>query len=180
MGGGPPAFPQDFSCLVVLRIPASPRSLLVQGSYLLWPRFSTRFPFACVSILQVLTPSSIAAGWFGLFRVRSPLLTESHVVFSSWGYLDVSVPPVFPHHTMNSCDDTGVSPTGGFPHSEIRESSVICTYSRLIAACRVLLRLSVPGHPPCALSSLTCLFLDPHNCLCFLILHKSFPSRLRS
>ena len=28
---------------------------------------------------------------FGLFRVRSPLLTESHVVFSSSGYLDVSV-----------------------------------------------------------------------------------------
>ncbi len=26
---------------------------------------------------------------FGLFRVRSPLLTESHVVFSSSGYLDV-------------------------------------------------------------------------------------------
>ena len=31
------------------------------------------------------------APWFGLFRFRSPLLTESHVVFSSSGYLDVSV-----------------------------------------------------------------------------------------
>ena len=28
---------------------------------------------------------------FGLFRFRSPLLPESHVVFSSSGYLDVSV-----------------------------------------------------------------------------------------
>ena len=31
---------------------------------------------------------------FGLFRFRSPLLPESHVVFSSSGYLDVSVHPV--------------------------------------------------------------------------------------
>ena len=31
------------------------------------------------------------APWFGLFRFRSPLLSESHVVFSSSGYLDVSV-----------------------------------------------------------------------------------------
>ena len=31
------------------------------------------------------------ASRFGLFRFRSPLLTESHVVFSSSGYLDVSV-----------------------------------------------------------------------------------------
>ena len=34
---------------------------------------------------------------FGLFRFRSPLLTESHVVFSSSGYLDVSV------HRVTSC-----------------------------------------------------------------------------
>ena len=33
----------------------------------------------------------VHAPWFGLFRFRSPLLTESHVVFSSSGYLDVSV-----------------------------------------------------------------------------------------
>ena len=36
---------------------------------------------------------------FGLFRFRSPLLTESLVVFSSSGYLDVSVPRV-PLHTL--------------------------------------------------------------------------------
>ena len=34
--------------------------------------------------------------WFGLFRVRSPLLTESNVSFSSSPYLDVSVQAV-PH-----------------------------------------------------------------------------------
>ena len=43
----------------------------------------------------------------------------------------------------------------GFPHSDIHGSSAICAYPRLFAACHVLLRLSVPGHSPCALSSLT-------------------------
>jgi hypothetical protein len=42
----------------------------------------------------------------------------------------------------------------GLPHSEISASEVVCTYTELIAAYHVLLRLSVPRHPPCALSSL--------------------------
>ena len=40
---------------------------------------------------------------------------------------------------------------GGFPHSEILGSRDVCSSPRLIAACRVLLRLPVPRHPPCAL-----------------------------
>ena len=43
----------------------------------------------------------------------------------------------------------------GFPHSEIPGSKLICSSPRLIAAYRVLHRLLVPRHPPCALSSLT-------------------------
>ena len=43
----------------------------------------------------------------------------------------------------------------GLPHSEIPGSMDICSSPRLIAACRVLLRLSVPRHSPCALISLT-------------------------
>ncbi len=46
--------------------------------------------------------------------------------------------------------------TAGLSHSEIRGSRVICTYPRLIAAYRVLLRLREPRHPPCALF---CLYL---------------------
>ena len=45
--------------------------------------------------------------------------------------------------------------SGGFPHSEIHGSRDICSSPWLIAACRVLLRLSVPRHSPCALYSLT-------------------------
>ncbi len=40
----------------------------------------------------------------------------------------------------------------GLSHSETRGSKVICTYPRLIAAYRVLHRLSEPRHPPCALT----------------------------
>ena len=43
----------------------------------------------------------------------------------------------------------------GFPHSEISGSTLARSYPELIAVCRVLHRLSVPRHPPHALSSLT-------------------------
>ena len=91
---------------------------------------------------------------FGLFRFRSPLLTESHVVFSSSGYLDVSVHRV-PFHTLW----IGVWMTGvlraGFPHSDICGSKIICISPQLFAAYHVFLRLLVPRHPPCALIRLT-------------------------
>ena len=45
--------------------------------------------------------------------------------------------------------------SGGFPHSEISGSMDICSSPKLIAACHVLLRLLMPRHSPCALSSLT-------------------------
>ena len=48
----------------------------------------------------------------------------------------------------------GVSPCG-FPHSDIRGSWDICSSPRLFAAYHVFHRLSVPRHPPCALSCLT-------------------------
>ncbi len=43
----------------------------------------------------------------------------------------------------------------GLPHSEIAGSKVVSTYPALIAGNHVLHRLSVPRHPPCALSNLT-------------------------
>ena len=43
----------------------------------------------------------------------------------------------------------------GLPHSEIPGSKPVCGSPRLIAAYRVLHRLSAPRHPPCTLSSLT-------------------------
>ena len=76
------------------------------------------------------------------------------VVFFSSGYLDVSVHRVPLHtlwigvwiHEVFSC---------GFPHSDICGSLCICHSPQLFAAYHVFLRLLVPRHPPCALSSLT-------------------------
>ena len=106
-------------------------------------------------INQLYGPNpSMHARWFGLFRFRSPLLPESHVVFSSSGYLDVSVHRV-PFHTLwIGVWMTGVCPAG-FPHSDISGSSDICSSPKLFAAYHVFHRLLVPRHPPCALSSIT-------------------------
>ena len=46
-------------------------------------------------------------------------------------------------------------PCGGFPHSEISGSLLICSSPKLIAAYHVLHRLLMPRHSPCALISLT-------------------------
>ena len=91
---------------------------------------------------------------FGLFRFRSPLLTESLVVFSSSGYLDVSVHRV-PFHTLWIGVWIHEVCSCGFPHSDIYGSKDICSLPRLIAAYHVFRRLSVPRHPPYALISIT-------------------------
>ena len=106
-------------------------------------------------INQLCGPNpSMHARWFGLFRFRSPLLPESHVVFSSSGYLDVSVHRV-PLLTLwigvRITEDCSVR----FPHSEISGSMDICSSPKLIAAYHVFHRLLVPRHPPCALLRLT-------------------------
>ena len=76
------------------------------------------------------------------------------IVFSSWGYLDVSVPPVSLFETMDSSRRSLVITPGGLPHSEIPGSKLVCSSPRLIAAYHVLHRLLTPRHPPSALSSL--------------------------
>ena len=104
---------------------------------------------------QLCSPNPMVhAPWFGLFRVRSPLLTESIVSFSSSGYLDVSVHRVPLHTLWIGVWMIRVLRTG-FPHSDICGSRIICISPQLFAAYHVFLRLLVPRHPPCALIRLT-------------------------
>ena len=91
---------------------------------------------------------------FGLFRVRSPLLTESHVVFSSSGYLDVSVHRV-PFHSLWIGLWILEVFSSRFPHSDFSGSQDICSSPKLFAAYHVFHRLLVPRHPPYALISIT-------------------------
>ena len=58
-------------------------------------------------------------------------------------------------HPMYSGDGYCPITGSGFPHSEIPGSKLAYSSPRLIAVYRVLHRLLVPRHPPCALYSLT-------------------------
>ena len=79
---------------------------------------------------------------------------EITVVFSSSGYLDVSVHRV-PFLTL--CIGVRILEvcSSGFPHSDISGSLDICSSPKLFAAYHVFHRLLVPRHPPYALSSMT-------------------------
>ena len=81
---------------------------------------------------------------FGLFRVRSPLLAESYVIFSSYGYLDVSVPHVRPGYAGDGPPARRVAPFG---HPRIKG------YLLLPVAFRSLSR---PSSPPRAKASTVC------------------------
>ena len=72
------------------------------------------------------------------------------VVFLSSDYLDVSVRRVrLLFNRMTRLQ------RAGFPHSGIRGSWAVRASPRLFAACRALLRLREPRHPPCALRYLS-------------------------
>ena len=85
--------------------------------------------------------------WFGLLRVRSPLLAES-LLFSFPGLLRWFTSPGItpPAYFIQPCGG-GISPVG-LPHSAVPGSKDMCSSPRLIAAYRGLLRLAAPRHPP--------------------------------
>ena len=76
------------------------------------------------------------------------------VVFSSSGYLDVSVRRV-PLLSLWIGLRIHEVCSWGFPHSDISGSLGMCPSPKLFAAYHVFHRLLVPRHPPYALSSMT-------------------------
>ena len=60
--------------------------------------------------------------------------------------------PGLPPRTLfgSGAGERGMTPAG-FPHSGTCGSMGVCPSPQIIAACRALLRLPVPRHPPCAL-----------------------------
>ena len=91
----------------------------------------------------------ITHAWFGLFRVRSPLLTES-LLFSFPVSTEMFHFPTFPLPTL--CIQVGVtrSSLAGFPHSDILGSKFAY---QLPEAYRRLLR---PSSAPIAKASTVC------------------------
>ena len=134
-----------------------------------------------------------ASSRFGLFRFRSPLLTES-ILFLFLRLLRCFTSPGFACFSLSSHTSSHWPPTHagtgfrkrrwpitatGLPHSEISGSKRVCRSPKLIAAYHVLHRLSTPRHPLCALQSLIPCFETsfhgkaPHPC-------GSGPSRSRA
>jgi hypothetical protein len=80
---GPRSFPRDFTCPAVLRnLPSEPARFRLRGYHPLWPTVPGRSTSVLVFDSPALRPSrpynpTVQARWFGLFRFRSPLLTES-------------------------------------------------------------------------------------------------------
>ena len=93
---------------------------------------------------------------FGLFRFRSPLLTESLLLSLPVG-TEMFHFPTFPLPALyiqagvtgSSCDAQR-----GFPIRKSSDQSSIISSPRLIADLYVLLRLQMPRHPPSALRNL--------------------------
>ena len=117
------------------------QTLRLRGYHPLWPAFRDR--------------SASSRTITGLLRFRSPLLAES---------LLMSFPPgtemfQFPGFASSTYEFSAGSPMReGFPHSDIRGSTIARISPRLFAACHVLHRLLAPRHPPNALCSL---YLSP-------------------
>ena len=98
---------------------------------------------------------------FGLFRFRSPLLTES-ILFLFLRLLRCFTSPGIAYLFLTSIYAIAITITGfrkerwpittiRLPHSEISGSKRICRSPKLIAAYHVLHRLLAPRHPLCAL-----------------------------
>ena len=73
--GGPRSFRQGFSCLVLLWILLGDLGFRIRGFHSLRPDFPVRSPI--LRLPQRSPNPAMHASRFGLFRVRSPLLTES-------------------------------------------------------------------------------------------------------
>ena len=100
--------------------------------------------------------SAITHAGFGLFRVRSPLLTESRL-FSFPVGTEMFHFPTFPPTTLCVQVEVAGHYSGffrGFPIRRSTDRSLFTSSPWLIAGYNVLHRLLMPRHPPIALSSL--------------------------
>ena len=131
-----------------------------------------------LTLLRSITPACTHAG-LGSFLFARRYSGNRIFSFSSSGYLDVSVPRVPSTYLWIQYAVTEVC-SARFPHSEICGSRDICSSPQLIAAYHVFLRLSVPRHPPRALSSLTsfsvCIALQ--TLVMVLFLYRSFVNEI--
>ena len=162
MGGGPPDFPQDFTCPAVLRIPLAVFRFHIRGFHSLWPAFPKPFYYPHRNFSSLLTFMWSITPWYCYHGLGSFPFARRYLgnrcfflflrllrCFSSPGSLCMAMEIALFYHTATEVY------SARFPHSEICGSKDICSSPQLIAAYHVFHRLLVPRHPPCALIRLT-------------------------
>jgi hypothetical protein len=166
---GPRRFPRDFSCPAVLRyLPKETARVSPTGLSPSVARHSrpVRLPCCFVTLrphgLTGPTTPPCKHDGLGYVRVRSPLLAESLLISVPVGTEMVHFPTLPSRTYVFSPGYPGMTP-GGFPHSEISGSKLVCSSPKLIAAYHVLHRLLAPRHSPHALSSLSIRTPDLHH-----------------
>jgi hypothetical protein len=145
---GPRGFPRDFSCPAVLRnLSSKPAGCRLRGCHPLWPPVPGRSTHPLVYHLPALRPDrpynpTVQARWFGLFRVRSPLLAESLLFSVPAGTEMVHFPAL---SSAGLCIQPGIlrdEPEGVAPFGNLRVEACL----RLTEAFRSLPRpSSTPG-----------------------------------
>ena len=98
MGGGPPGFPQGFSCLVVLWILLAASRFRLLDFHHLWLAFPKPFDYRSAMLNAVRNPEEPGPSVWPLSRSLAAT-KEIEFSFSSYCYLDVSVHSV-PFHTL--------------------------------------------------------------------------------
>ena len=148
LADGPASFTQGFTCPVLLRIPLCVTLFACTGLSPSTAPLSKGFQFIAHAISRSYNPSSAETLLVWASPVSLAATPGITLVFSSSGYLDVSVRRVCP-------TDVNVRVLclqhSGLPHSDTRGSLLVCSSPRIFAAYRVLLRLWEPRHPPYAL-----------------------------
>ena len=124
----------------------------IRGFHSLWRDFPDPSAIDHTAMLQSIPRSARTPVW--ALPLSLAATNRIDVSFSSSPYLDVSVQEVPDLYLCIQYRTTEVC-SARFPHSEICGSLNICFLPQLIAAYHVFHRLSVPRHPPCALSNLT-------------------------
>ena len=148
--------------------PKRQREFRLRGFHPLWPVRSRTVRLLCCFV--TLRPHGLTGpttppckhDGLGYVRVRSPLLAESLLISVPVGTEMVHFPTLPSRTYVFSPGYPGMTP-GGFPHSEISGSKLVCSSPKLIAAYHVLHRLLAPRHSPHALSSLSIRTPDLHH-----------------
>ena len=139
MEDGPPIFRQDYTCPALLFASSVPHvSFRIRGYHPLWPAFPDRF-----AKNRAITSR--------LLRFRSPLLSESRLMSFPRATEMFQFTRFASHTYVFSVRYLSV----GFPIRKSPDQSLFASSPKLIAGFHVLRRLSLPRHPPHALSHLT-------------------------